>query len=102
SARCRGTPDPRRWKLDAQSPRLDLEEHLGIRKASEAMSTETAEPDAGRGRCPDRCSDRGGNDDLASVGRRADASRGVNGQTDVPDVGQCRAPAMDPDPDAHL
>jgi hypothetical protein len=66
------------------------------------MSTETAEPDAGRCRCPDRCSGNGGNDDLPSVGRRADASSGVNGQTDVPNIGECWAAAMDPDTDPHL
>ncbi len=101
-ARDRAPSRPRRWKLDAQSLGLCLEERLGIGKAREAMSAEIAEPDAGRGRCPDRCSGRGGYDDLTSVSGRADTRRGVNRQTDVADVGQLRAAAVDPGTDPYL
>src|SRR2546423_11207359 len=66
------------------------------------MSTEIMEPDAGGCGGPDRCPGRGGNDDLASVGCRADASGGVNGQADVPGVRQCRTAAMDADTDPDL
>src|SRR5437762_4550879 len=98
----RATLGPGPGKVDAQSLRLNLEERLGIRQARETMSTETSEPDAGRCRGPDRYPGSGGNDDLPTVRRRADASRGVNGQTNVPDIGQRRAAAMDPDTDPHL
>src|SRR5437879_9917856 len=64
------------------------------------MSTEAAESDAGRGRRRDRRSGSPGDDDLPSVSCRADAGGDVNGQTDVPDFGQCRAAAVDPDTDA--
>src|SRR5437879_8729439 len=64
------------------------------------MSTEAAESDAGRGRRCDRRSGSPGDDDLPSVSCRADAGGDVNGQTDVPDIGQCRAAAVDPDTDA--
>src|SRR5262249_21024975 len=66
------------------------------------MSTEAAEPDTGRRRSPDCDSRRSGSDGLPSVGRGADASRGVNGETDVADIGQCRAAAVDPDTDPKL
>jgi hypothetical protein len=98
----RPAPGPRPWKFETQSLRLNLEEPLGIRKARQAMSTETAEPDTGRRRRPDRDSRRGGHDDLSSVRRRAHASRGVHGQADVPEIGQGRAATVDPDTDPHL
>jgi hypothetical protein len=97
----RATAGPRSRKAEPQSVRLNLEQHLGVRKARKAMSTETAEPDAGRDRCSDRCSGRSGNDDLSPAGRRAVASRGVDGQTDVPDIGQ-RRPAASPSSIAPL
>src|SRR5262249_60072888 len=58
------TPRPWPRKVDAQPRRVDLEEHLGLRKAGEAMPTETPEPDAdGRGRSHRRARG-GGHDDL--------------------------------------
>src|SRR5438034_10755369 len=65
------------------------------------MSTEAAESDAGRGRRCDRRSGSPGDDDLPSVSCRADAGGDVKGQTDVPDFGECRAAAVEPDTDAE-
>src|SRR5512145_645249 len=87
-AKRRPSPGPQSWKADSQSVRLNLEKHLGIGKTGQAMAAETAEPDAGRRRCPNRGPGGGGHDDLSSVGRRAKASGGVDGETDVPDVRQ--------------
>src|SRR5512145_365482 len=84
----RPSPGPQSWKADSQSVRLNLEKHLGIGKTGQAMAAETVEPDAGRRRCPNRGPGGGGHDDLSSVGRRAKASGGVDGETDVPDVRQ--------------
>src|SRR2546428_8540749 len=64
------------------------------------MRTGAAEWEAGRGRRRDRRSGSPGDDDLPSVSCRAHAGGDVNGQTDVPDFGQCRAAAVDPDTDA--
>ena len=98
----RAAANVRLGKVDAQSPSLNLEQRLGIRKAGQAMSTETPETNAGRRRSPDRHPGRGGHDDLPTVGRRAHARGGVNGQTDVAHIGQCRLTAMDPDAHPHL
>src|SRR5439155_19787027 len=42
----RPAPAPRPWKFQAQYLRQNLEEPRGVRKARQAMSTETAESDA--------------------------------------------------------
>src|SRR5512145_2054195 len=80
----RTTPGFRSWKADPQPVRLNLEQSLGVRKAGEAMATETAEPDDGRHRLSNRCSGCGRNDDLSAMGSRAEASGRVDGHTDVP------------------
>ena len=36
------------------------------------------------------------------MGRRADAGRGMDGQTDVPDIRECRMAAVNPDPEPYL
>src|ERR671937_3043655 len=66
------------------------------------MSTETPEPDAGRCRCADGCSGRGGENDLSAVSRRANPRSCVNGQPDVSIIGECRSTAVDSDADAHF
>ena len=66
------------------------------------MSAEAAEADALRRRWPDGGPGVAGDDDLLAVGRRADARRGVHGQPDVPDIGQRRAAAVNPRPDADV
>ena len=53
-------------------------------------------------RCPDGGPGVAGDDDLPTVGRRADARRGVHGQPDVPDIGQRRAAAVNPRTDADV
>jgi hypothetical protein len=72
------TPYARPWKIRAQALGLNLKQRLRIRKARQAMPTETAEPDAGRRRCPHRGSRRGGDDHLTAVSGRADPRGGVN------------------------
>src|SRR5207247_6406687 len=99
-ASARLSPRPR--EADAQSRRLNLKEHLGLRETRQTMAAETADPDAARRRWPDRGSGRGGGDDLAAVSGRADARRRVHREADVAGIGQRRPPAMDPDPHAHL
>src|SRR5712691_6302759 len=63
------------------------------------MPTEASEADAGRQRSLDGVLRLAGDDDLASMCRPADPSRGVYGQTDVPRVGQGGTAAVDPGSD---
>src|SRR5262245_12056779 len=85
----------------ARSLQADLEERLGLGKPRQAMPAEAAEGDAGR-----RSADGGlrvaRHDDLSPASRGADPRRGVHGEADVADVGQCRAPAVNPDPHPYL
>src|SRR5262245_25148928 len=86
----------RLWEPGAQSLCLDLEERLDVRKAGQAMSAEALEADARRGRSSDGGPGLPGDDYLPAVSRRADARRRVDGQSDVTDIGQRRAAAVDP------
>ena len=98
AAGARAPPGPRPGEAGAQSLPLDLEELLGIRKARQVMSAERAEAEAGRCRLPDGGPRLAGHDDLPSVSRRADPCRGVDGETDVPDIGERRTAAVNPHP----
>src|SRR5881296_3943072 len=75
---------PRRWEVVEQSIGFDLEEFFDTRQAGQATPAQAAEADAGR--------DRPSDGDPC----RAGACRGVDGQTDVPIIGEGGAPAMDP------
>src|SRR3989454_8347245 len=95
-------PRPRRWERGEQSVRLDLEERLGIRQAGQTMPAEAAEAETGRHRCSDGFRGLAGHDDLTPMGRGADTGYGVDGQTDVAEIGEGGATAVDPDANPHF
>ena len=66
------------------------------------MTAQTPEAHAGPRRVRDRVFGVAGNDDLPPVGRGADPSRRVDRQTDVADIGEGGAPAVDPDADPDV
>src|SRR5207244_5707740 len=86
-------------KIADQPIRIDREERLGPGQPGEAMPTEAPEADAGRQRSLDSGLRLAGDDDLASMRRPADPSRCVQGQTDVPRIGQGGTAAVDPGSD---
>src|SRR6266446_4740727 len=98
----RAAPAPRLREAAPEPLRLDLEQRLDRGKAGKAMPPQTAEAHAGRRRRPDRDPGPGGHHDLPAVSRRADASRGVNRQPDVPDLGERGASAVNPHPDPDV
>src|SRR5713226_2468895 len=98
----RAAPAPRLREAAPEPLRLDLEQRLDRGKAGKAMPPQTAEAHAGRRRRPDRDPGPGGHHDLPAVSRRADASRGVNRQPEVPDLGQRGAAAENPHPDPDV
>src|SRR5438552_4389868 len=87
---------PRRWEGVEQSIGFDLEEFFDTRQAGQATTAQAAEADAGRDHPSDGDPCRAGDDDLTPMGRRADACCGVDGQTDVPNIREGGAAAMDP------
>src|SRR2546428_13541204 len=99
--RRRAAPRPRRWERGEQSVRLDLEERLGIRQAGQTMPAQAAEAQTGRHRSSDGSRGLAGHDDLTPMGRGADTSDGVDGQPDVPEIGEDGAAAVDPDANPH-
>src|SRR5256712_8633173 len=95
-------PRPRRWERGEQSVRLDLEERLGIRQAGQPVPAEVAEAETGRYRCSDGFRGLARHDDLTPMGRGADTGYGVDGQTDVAEIGEGGATAVDPDANPHF
>ena len=102
AARCRATTCARGRKAETESLRLNLEKHLCVGKARKTVSTEVSKSEAARCRFSCCRSGGGGHHDLPSVGRRADAGRGVDGQADVPDIRQCRVAAVNADTHPHV
>src|SRR5690349_5537194 len=93
---------PRRWEPGEQSVRLDLKERHSIRQTGQAMPAKGAEADAGWRRSPGRCLGFAGNDNLSPMAGSADAGYRMHGQTNVPDIGEGRPAAMDPDANPDL
>src|SRR2546422_10260000 len=88
-------PRPRRWERGEQSVRLDLEERLGIRQAGQTMPAEAAEAETGRHRGSDGFGGLAGEEDLTPMGHGADRRDGVDGQTDVAEIGECGDAGVD-------
>ena len=66
------------------------------------MPAQIPEADAGPHRFSDRLFGLAGDDDLSPMGRGADPRRRVDRQTDVADIGEGGAPAVDPDADPDV
>src|SRR5215468_10277986 len=66
------------------------------------MRAQPTESDAGRAPAADGIARCLGEQDLAAVGRRADASHGIHGQPHVARVGEGRAPAVQPRAETDL
>jgi hypothetical protein len=90
-----GSSGPQRREPGEKSFGVDLEEHLGLAQAGQWTATEAPESDPSRHRARHRGLRLPGDDDLPSVGDRAQPRHGVDRQTDVPGVGQRRAAAVD-------
>src|SRR5439155_16786088 len=88
---------------DNQEPlRLHWEERLGMGEPGQAVPTEGVETDAGGQGVLDSSSGLVGDHDLAAMRRRTDTGRGVDGQPDVPRIGEGGAAAVDTGADLYL
>jgi signal transduction histidine kinase len=79
---------------------VDLEERLRIGQARERVPPESPKNDAVRLTPLERVARRRREQDLPAVTRGADASGGMHCDTNVPGLGECRAPGVDADADA--